>query len=163
MARVGCGGSVTVAADLFDEDTAGLIAVRLGRVLAAVADGPQARLHQIAVLEEAERAQLLAGWNDTAAVSVPELIAAQAVRAPDAVAVVCGDVHVSYGELDGAGGAAGAVAGGRRVRGRRRWWGCAWNGARSWSPRSWGCGGRGRRTCRWTRPIRRRGWGHAGR
>src|SRR5580658_7827619 len=27
---------------------------------------------------------------------------------------------------------------GRRVRARRRWWGCAWNGARSWLSRSWG-------------------------
>ena len=102
-ARAGCGGSVTAAADLFDEDTAGLIAVRLGRVLAAVAAGPRVRLHQVAVLEAAERAQVLAGWNDTAAAvpaaTVPELIAAQAARAPDAVAVVCGDAHVSYGEL----------------------------------------------------------------
>ena len=30
---------------------------------------------------------------------MPELIVAQAERAPDAVAVVCGDAHVSYGEL----------------------------------------------------------------
>ena len=100
----GLRGVVTAAADLFDEDTAQAIAVRLGRVLAAVAAGPQARLHQVAVLEAAERAQLLAGWNDTAAPvpagTVPELIAAQAARIPDAVAVVCGGVHVSYGELD---------------------------------------------------------------
>ena len=43
------------------------------------------------------------GWNDTAApvpaATVPELIAAQAARTPDAVAVVCGDAVVSYGEL----------------------------------------------------------------
>ena len=92
---------MTVAADLFDEDTAALIAARLGRVLAAAADSPQARLHQIAVLEPAERAQLLTEWNDTVApvpaASLPELIAA---RTPDAVAVIGGDVHVSYGELD---------------------------------------------------------------
>ena len=115
MAPGGLRGSVTAAADLFDEDTAQAIAVRLGRVLAAVADSPQARLHQIAVLEPAERAQVLAGWNDTAAAvpeaSVPELIAARAARAPDAVAVVCGDVHVSYGELDArAGRLAGLLA-----------------------------------------------------
>ena len=100
----GLRGMVTAAADLFDEDTVQAIAVRLGRVLSAVAAGPQARLHQIAVLEAAERAQLLTGWNDTAArvpaATVPELIAAQAARTPDAVAVVCGGVHVSYGELD---------------------------------------------------------------
>ena len=99
----GLRGSVTAAADLFDDDAVQAVAVRLGRVLAAVADGPQVRLHQVAVLEAAERAQVVAGWNDTAAVvpavSVPELIAARAARTPDAVAVVCGGVHVSYGEL----------------------------------------------------------------
>ncbi len=100
----GLRGTVTAAADLFDEDMTALIAARLGRVLAAVAAGPQARLHQVAVLEPAERAQLLAGWNDTAApvpaVSVPELIAAQAARTPDAVAVISEDAHLSYGEVD---------------------------------------------------------------
>ena len=96
-------GSVTAAADLFDEDAVQGMAVRLGRVLAAVAAGPQVRLHQIEVLEAAERDQVVAGWNDTAAAvpaaSVPELIVAQAAAAPDAVAVVCGDAVLSYGEL----------------------------------------------------------------
>ena len=97
-------GMVTTAADLFDADTAQAFAARLERVLAAVAVGPKTRLHQIAVLEPAERDQVVATWNDTAApvpaASVPELIAARAAVAPDAVAVVCGGVHVSYGELD---------------------------------------------------------------
>ena len=52
------------------------------------------------VLGAAERGQLVAGWNDTAAavpaVTLPELFAAQAARSPDAVAVVCGDAVVSY-------------------------------------------------------------------
>ena len=166
----GLRGSVTAAADLFDEDTARGFAVRLGRVLAAVADGPQVRLYQVVVLEAAERAQVVAGWNDTAAAvpeaSVPELIAARAARIPDAVAVMCGDVHVSYGELDArAGRLAGLLA--SRVWGRRRWWGCAWNAARRWLPRSWGYGGRVRRTCRWIRRTRRPGgrfcWRTAGR
>ena len=113
----GLRGAVTAAADLFDEDAVQAIAVRLGRVLAAVAAGPQARLHQVAVLEPAERAQLLAGWNDTAApvpaATVPELIAARAAVTPDAVAVVCGDVHVVMGSwMCGRGGWRGLLVGG---------------------------------------------------
>ena len=149
----GLRGTVTAAADLFDEDTARAMADRLGRVLAAVAAGPQVRLHQVAVLEPAERDQVVATWNDTAApvpaASVPELIAARAAVAPDAVAVMCGGVHVSYGELDvRAGRVAGLLAGAGGAR--SRWWGCAWSAARRWSPRSWGCGGPVRRTCQWT-------------
>ena len=80
-----------------------LIAGRLVRVLAAVAADPGLRVSQVDVLEPAEREQLLAGWNDTAAdvppETVPELFAAQAARVPDAVAVACGGELVSYAEL----------------------------------------------------------------
>ncbi len=99
----GLRGALLAAADLFDEPTAQVIAARLGRVLAAVAAGPDARLHQVRVLGADERAQVVDGWNETAApvpaVLVPGLIAAQAARVPDAVAVVCGDAVLSYGEL----------------------------------------------------------------
>ena len=109
----GLRGMVIAAADLFDEDAVQAIAVRLGRVLAAVAASPQARLHQVAVLDPAERAQLLAGWNDTAApvpaASVPELIAAQAAAAPDAVAVI---VRGCACQLRGAGCAGGPAGSG---------------------------------------------------
>src|SRR6202042_481556 len=100
----GLRGSVTAAADLFDEDTVQGFAARLGRVLAGVAGGQHARVHEVVVLEAAERAQVVAGWNDTATVVpevlVPELIAARAAAVPDAVAVVCGGAVLSYGELD---------------------------------------------------------------
>ena len=64
------------------------------------------RASQVDVLSPAERRQVLAGWNDTAA-PVPgagpgELLAAQAARTPDAVAVVSGDAAWSYAELDAA-------------------------------------------------------------
>ncbi|HEV3290512.1 MAG TPA: amino acid adenylation domain-containing protein, partial [Streptosporangiaceae bacterium] len=55
-------------------------------------------------LTPAALGRLLAGWNDTARdvpqVTLPELFEAQAARAPGALAVACGDVALSYAELD---------------------------------------------------------------
>ena len=52
--------------------------------------------------------RLLAGWNDTArdvpGATLAGLFEAQAARVPDAVAVACGDVVLSYAELDGRAG-----------------------------------------------------------
>src|SRR6266851_833309 len=104
----GCGGLrglVTAAADLFDAATAGQVAGRLVRVLAAVAADPGVRLSRVEVLGEAERREILSGWNDTArevpAATVAGLFEAQAARAPGSVAVVCGEVSLTYGELNG--------------------------------------------------------------
>ena len=95
--------AVRGAADLFDPRTVEEMAGRLVRVLGVVAAGPGVRLHQVEVLGAGERRQVVAGWNDTAgpvpAVMVPGLVAAQAARVPDAVAVACGDGQLSYGEL----------------------------------------------------------------
>ncbi len=55
----GLRGHLTAAADLFDLGTAQGIAVRFARVLAVVAADPGARLRQVEVLDEAERAQVL--------------------------------------------------------------------------------------------------------
>ena len=70
----------------------------------------------VEVLEAAERAQLVWGWNETARevppVTAAGLVAAQAGRSPDAVAVACGDVSVTYAGLDAAAGRlAGVLAG----------------------------------------------------
>ena len=67
--------------------------------------GPEIAVRAVEVLDAAERAQLVEGWNDTAApvpaLTLPELVAAQAARTPDAVAVARGPV----GQLPGAAGA----------------------------------------------------------
>jgi hypothetical protein len=61
----GLRGAVTVAADLFEMTTATQITERLVRVLTAVAAAPQAPISAVKILGDAERGQMLAGWNDT--------------------------------------------------------------------------------------------------
>ncbi len=103
-APAGLRGAVTGAADLFDVGSVAVIAGRLVRVLEAVTADPGLTVCDVDVLEPAERHQLLAGWNDTGApappVLLPEMIAAQAARTPDAVALTCDGELVSYAELD---------------------------------------------------------------
>ncbi|MEV0259702.1 amino acid adenylation domain-containing protein, partial [Streptomyces sp. NPDC050732] len=107
-APAGLDGEILYATDLFDDRTAQALADRLGRVLAQAASDPDLRLSEIDILTPAERSQTVERWNDTAAAvpdaSVPELIAAQAKRTPDAVAVRCGSDALSYRELDVAAG-----------------------------------------------------------
>jgi non-ribosomal peptide synthetase component F len=99
----GLRGRLLAAADLFDAATAQAIAVRLARVLATIAADPAVRPHQVQVLDEAERAQLICEWSSAVAPGpasmVPELFAAQAARAPDAVAVAGDGAWVSYRDL----------------------------------------------------------------
>ncbi len=101
----GLRGRVTVAADLFDPATAAVIARRFERILTAVAADPQARVRAVPVLAESERAQILARWNDTAqpvpAGSVLGLFDEVVAGTPDAVAVTCDRLSLTYAELDG--------------------------------------------------------------
>ena len=104
-------GGVAYHTDVFSAEAAGLIAGRLVRVLEQVARDPGLRVHQISLLTDAERAELVAR-NETAVgapdANVAGLFAARAARVPDAVAVTDGDAVVSYGFLAGAAGRLGA-------------------------------------------------------
>src|SRR6266536_7451 len=106
----GAGFAVTVqaVAPADPGQVCGLVEAAAAGLVAALETAPAMPLHQVGVLGEAERGQVLAGWNETAravpAVTVPELVAARVARAPDAVAVVGGAAAVSYGELDAAAG-----------------------------------------------------------
>ncbi|MFF4764807.1 amino acid adenylation domain-containing protein, partial [Streptomyces sp. NPDC001292] len=103
-APAGLRGTVTVAADLFDPETAERIARRWTRVLQAVAADPGLRLTAVDVLGDDERHLVLTEWNDTAAplthTPVTALFEQQAARTPDAAAIVAGGAEVSYAELD---------------------------------------------------------------
>jgi amino acid adenylation domain-containing protein len=100
----GLHGTVTVAADLFDAESAALMAERFTRVLDAVTAAPNLPLHAVPVLSPGEFDCVLHAWNDTdlptSSVTVAELIEAQSVRAPEAPAVVADGTALSFGELE---------------------------------------------------------------
>lgn len=76
----------------------------VGRFLAAVVEAPARTLGEVDILADDERAYLLFDVNQTAtefagAACIHELFDAQAVRTPDALAVVSGPDHLTYREL----------------------------------------------------------------
>ena len=92
--------------DLFDPSTIARWAGYLERLLAAVAADPGARISRVPLLGEGERHQVILGWNDTASgwtdgACLHHLVAAQAWRAPEAVALIHGRESLTYGELEG--------------------------------------------------------------
>ncbi|MFE1315961.1 amino acid adenylation domain-containing protein, partial [Streptomyces sp. NPDC058755] len=93
------------AADLFDHGTAERIAERFERVVRQVAADSRTRVGAVEVLDPEEHEAFVArGVNETAVavlpVSVGELVERQFAVSPDAVAVVCGDVSLSFAEVD---------------------------------------------------------------
>nr|AEG64697.1 LpmC [Streptomyces viridochromogenes] len=97
-------GALDFSTDLFDRATAQSIADRFVRVLSVLADDAELRIHDVEILDPAERDRVLVEWNgvsrDVRGVSLPVLFAEQVVRTPGAVAVVAGDGSLTYGELD---------------------------------------------------------------
>jgi amino acid adenylation domain-containing protein/non-ribosomal peptide synthase protein (TIGR01720 family) len=89
---------------LFDTTTMQRMAQHLLTLLGGIAADPDGRVAQLPLLSVGERDCLLVGWNDTDRLvpetTLPELFAAQVSRTPDAVALVCGSVSLSYTELD---------------------------------------------------------------
>ena len=107
--------TVNAVAPADPEQVCALMATAVQNLAAALDDDPAAELPRIPVLDPAARAQLLTGWNDTArpvpAGTLPELFRARAASTPDATAVVCGPVVLSYAGLDArAGRLAGLLA-----------------------------------------------------
>ncbi|MFD9076876.1 non-ribosomal peptide synthetase, partial [Streptomyces lasiicapitis] len=90
--------------DLFDPESVDAVATRLARLLNAAADDPRAPIGRLDVLSAKERRLLFEEWNDTARpippATVPDLFERQVARTPDASAVVCGEVRLSYAELN---------------------------------------------------------------
>jgi amino acid adenylation domain-containing protein len=108
----GLAGSLEFNRDLFDETTAGRLVERFATLLAGAVAMPETRLSDLPLLTMEEREQLLA-WSRNPVrhsrgprgVLVHELVAAQAARTPDAVAVALGPDRLTYAELERRAGA----------------------------------------------------------
>src|SRR5262249_9207357 len=92
------------SSDLFDRETIAAMARSYLRLLEAAAAVPDCPVGALELLDDLDRRRLVVERNATAAPvpdrPVHELLEAAAVRAPDAVAVVCGAEIASYRELD---------------------------------------------------------------
>ncbi|MFF1918841.1 amino acid adenylation domain-containing protein, partial [Streptomyces sp. NPDC058239] len=99
----GLQGELDYRTDLFDRTTVEQLAERLSRLLEAVAGDPDRPIRTLGVLDTDERRRLLVDWNDTAReipeATLPELFQTQVTRTPDALAVVSGDIELTYAEL----------------------------------------------------------------
>ncbi|MEV0276877.1 amino acid adenylation domain-containing protein [Streptomyces sp. NPDC050610] len=100
----GINGIIEYSTDLFDRGSVERIGERFVRLLESVTVAPELAVSQVDVLGADERLRVLEKWNDTAAdvprATLPALFEAQAARTPDAVAVVSGEVALSYVELN---------------------------------------------------------------
>lgn len=98
-------GVFEYATDLFDEKTIDRMISHLRRLLRGITADPDSRIGLLPILAVEEENRLLCEWNDTA-IPYPsdhclhEIFAEQADRSPGATALICGQLKVSYAELD---------------------------------------------------------------
>ncbi|HEY9419885.1 MAG TPA: amino acid adenylation domain-containing protein, partial [Thermoanaerobaculia bacterium] len=102
----GLEGTLEYSSDLFEPPTMARLAGHFTRLLEGIAADPALRLSELPLLSEAEREQLLVGFNDTGSTEGPDvclhqLFEAQVARTPDETALVApGGVRLTYRELN---------------------------------------------------------------
>jgi amino acid adenylation domain-containing protein len=102
----GLAGELNYATDLFDRPTVARLAGHLTRLVASAAAEPDQPLRKLSLLDEQERAAVLAMATGPVQpvrdhVTLDQLLAEQATRQPDAVAIVAGrgEQRITYAEL----------------------------------------------------------------
>ncbi|MCU1716788.1 amino acid adenylation domain-containing protein [Pseudomonas sp. 5P_3.1_Bac2] len=95
---------VDYASELYDHATIEAFTRYFVRLLHQVAEQPERRLSQVDLLSTEQRQRLLE-WLPQHRAGLPEqdlaaLFAQQVARTPDAIALVCGQQHLSYAQLD---------------------------------------------------------------
>src|SRR5262245_44556852 len=101
----GLQGAFEYNTDLFAAPTIGRMAGHFQSLLEGIVARPEQRLCDFPLLTDAERRQVLVGWNDTKSdyprdVCIQQLFEARVELTPEAVAVVLDDEQVTYRELN---------------------------------------------------------------
>src|SRR6185503_20161777 len=102
----GLRGVIEYSTALFDRTTVQRMVGHFENVLEAIVADPGQTLTQLQLLSKDERTELLEKWNDTEAdypreASLPGLVAAQAARTPDAIAIATASDQLTYRALNG--------------------------------------------------------------
>jgi amino acid adenylation domain-containing protein len=99
----GIRGSLEYNTDLFEHETMTRMLDHYETVLQALVENPRQRLSELSILTRVER-ERFESWQGRAQPqgheTLPELVAAQVARTPDAVAVVGGAGSLTYADLD---------------------------------------------------------------
>ncbi len=91
--------------DLFDSITIKRVISHFACLLEGIVANPSEQISQLPLLTQFEQQQLLVKWNDTQSnypqdKCIHQLFEQQSWSTPDAVAVVCGNQQLTYGELN---------------------------------------------------------------
>jgi amino acid adenylation domain-containing protein len=101
----GVRGKLTYGTDLWEAATMQRLVGHFTRLVEQAGADPDVRISQVMLLDEAEHRQVVEEWNRTSVeyptgACIHELVAAQAERTPQALAVVSGQDALTYHELD---------------------------------------------------------------
>jgi amino acid adenylation domain-containing protein len=99
------GGKLEFNTDLFEHSTIARLIRHFSALLKSAVDNPQEPIATLPFMEEAERRQLVAEWNDTTTIyprqrCIHELFTLAAQRRPDEVALISDTQRLTYRELN---------------------------------------------------------------
>jgi amino acid adenylation domain-containing protein len=98
-------GSLEYSTDLFDDLTIRRMLGHFETFLDGIVADPNRRISDLPMLTEAERQQVLVGWNDTASdyprdKRIHDLVEAQVEQTPEGIAALCETEQLTYRELN---------------------------------------------------------------
>lgn len=101
----GLAGKVNYDTDLFDTETIHRIVKHYQRLLTSIVAHPDQTVDELVLLTDEEYQQVVFDWNATRlpfanTICIHELIEAQVIQTPQALAAVCGNQQLSYDDLN---------------------------------------------------------------